>query len=176
MELENIILSEVSETQKAKSCIVSLICGRLSTNAAMLWNTGHTTGGVGKLRTWIGLIYSLYKSEYRNLFLLFVYLFICAYIVWVISSPCPSPSSSPTPQFQAGPILPFKPTETTIRMNDWSRMRKLEEINQLEEINHVYKQYYDWFIIHDKQGFNTWKPIVIINMEISQGNSPCSYL
>jgi hypothetical protein len=38
----------------------------------MLWNTGHTKGrshmgGVGKLRIWIGLIYSLYKKEYRNL-------------------------------------------------------------------------------------------------------------
>jgi hypothetical protein len=27
MELENIILSEVSQTQKAKSCMLSLICG-----------------------------------------------------------------------------------------------------------------------------------------------------
>jgi hypothetical protein len=27
MELENIILSEVSETQKAKNCMFSLICG-----------------------------------------------------------------------------------------------------------------------------------------------------
>jgi hypothetical protein len=27
MELENIILSEVSQVQKAKSCIFSLICG-----------------------------------------------------------------------------------------------------------------------------------------------------
>jgi hypothetical protein len=27
MELENIILSEVSQTQKAKSCLFSLICG-----------------------------------------------------------------------------------------------------------------------------------------------------
>jgi hypothetical protein len=37
----------------------------------MLWNTGHNKkvmhGGVGKSRTWIGLIYSLYKNEYRNL-------------------------------------------------------------------------------------------------------------
>jgi hypothetical protein len=27
LELENIILSEVSQTQKAKSCMFSLICG-----------------------------------------------------------------------------------------------------------------------------------------------------
>jgi hypothetical protein len=27
MELENIILSEISQTQKAKSCMFSLICG-----------------------------------------------------------------------------------------------------------------------------------------------------
>jgi hypothetical protein len=37
-----------------------------------LWNTGHTKGrsykrSVGQLRTWLGLIYPLYKNEYRNL-------------------------------------------------------------------------------------------------------------
>jgi hypothetical protein len=32
MELENIILSEVSQVQKAKSCIFSLICGIYSGN------------------------------------------------------------------------------------------------------------------------------------------------
>jgi hypothetical protein len=43
------------------------------------------------------------------LFFNFIYLFTCAYIVWVISPPClPSPPFllSP-PQFQAGPVLPL---------------------------------------------------------------------
>jgi hypothetical protein len=36
-------------------------------------------------------------------------LFTCAYIVWVISPPCPllPPSSPLPPQFQAGPVLPL---------------------------------------------------------------------
>jgi hypothetical protein len=37
MELENIILSEDSQTEKAKSCMFSLICGyRPNTNTAIL--------------------------------------------------------------------------------------------------------------------------------------------
>jgi hypothetical protein len=45
---------------------------RPSIGVMVLWNTGHSKRvsrmkGVGKLRTWIGLIYSLYKNEYRNL-------------------------------------------------------------------------------------------------------------
>jgi hypothetical protein len=87
---------------------------RPNTNVAILWNTGHTKGrscteGVGKLRTWIWLIYSLYKNEYKNL----------------------------------------KLAETTIR-------KGLEEINQLG-LWHTYIYIY-------------------IYMEISQGNSLCSYL
>jgi hypothetical protein len=41
MELENIILSEVSQAQKAKCCIFSLICGIWTTNTEIR-NTGHT--------------------------------------------------------------------------------------------------------------------------------------
>jgi hypothetical protein len=36
---------------------------------------------------------------------LFIHLFICAYIVWAISLPCPPPSLSPWPPcFQAEPV------------------------------------------------------------------------
>jgi hypothetical protein len=46
MELENIILSEVSQAQKAKSsCSLSHVEYRPNANAATLWNTGHTRGG-----------------------------------------------------------------------------------------------------------------------------------
>jgi hypothetical protein len=45
---------------------------RANIKAAILLNTGHTkgrsgTGGVGKLRTSLWLIYSLHKNEYRNI-------------------------------------------------------------------------------------------------------------
>jgi hypothetical protein len=41
----------------------------------------------------------------------FIHLFICAYIVWAVSPPCPPPPPSPPPppRFQAEPILPFSP-------------------------------------------------------------------
>jgi hypothetical protein len=50
MELENNILSEVSQAPKAKSCMFSAAENWLSvdyrpkTNAAILWDTGHTKG------------------------------------------------------------------------------------------------------------------------------------
>jgi hypothetical protein len=45
---------------------------------------------------------------YLFIYLFFVHLFTCAYIVWVISPPCPPPPFPPSPsQFQAGPILPL---------------------------------------------------------------------
>jgi hypothetical protein len=46
MELENIILSEVSQCKKAKTCMFSLIC-RLQTKikAVMLLGMGHTLRG-----------------------------------------------------------------------------------------------------------------------------------
>jgi hypothetical protein len=43
MELENIILCEVSQAQKAKNCTFSLICGLQTYNkCSQLWDTGHT--------------------------------------------------------------------------------------------------------------------------------------
>jgi hypothetical protein len=48
IELENIILSEVSQAQKAKNHMFSLICGlyyRPKTNEAILGDTGHTKDG-----------------------------------------------------------------------------------------------------------------------------------
>jgi hypothetical protein len=48
MELENIILSEVSQAQKAKATyslsFAELICIRPNTNVAILCNTGGTKG------------------------------------------------------------------------------------------------------------------------------------
>jgi hypothetical protein len=45
MELENIILSEVSQAQKAKIvCSPSYVDYRPKTNAVILWDTGHTKG------------------------------------------------------------------------------------------------------------------------------------
>jgi hypothetical protein len=54
LELENIILSENNQAQKAKSHLFSLICGHSpKTNVAILWDEGHTkgrslTGGIGQ--------------------------------------------------------------------------------------------------------------------------------
>jgi hypothetical protein len=45
MELENIILSEVSQAQKAKTLMFSLICGLYKTNAVILLDMGHTLRG-----------------------------------------------------------------------------------------------------------------------------------
>jgi hypothetical protein len=45
MELENIILSEVSQDQKAKvTCFLSYVEYRPNTNASVLWNIGHIKG------------------------------------------------------------------------------------------------------------------------------------
>jgi hypothetical protein len=44
MELENIILSEASQTQKAKSCMFSYVEYKPKINAAVLWDAGHTKG------------------------------------------------------------------------------------------------------------------------------------
>jgi hypothetical protein len=43
------------------------------------------------------------------LFLFFIHLFTCAYIVWVIFPPCPAlpPSPLSSPFFQAEPVLPM---------------------------------------------------------------------
>jgi hypothetical protein len=46
MELENIILSEVSQVQKAKNHMFSFICdNRPKTNAVTLLDLGHTLWG-----------------------------------------------------------------------------------------------------------------------------------
>jgi hypothetical protein len=46
IELENIILSEVSQAYKAKNHMFSLICNcRPKTDAEIFWNTIHTRGG-----------------------------------------------------------------------------------------------------------------------------------
>jgi hypothetical protein len=46
IQLENIILSDISQAQKAKSCMFSLICDyRPKTNAVILWDMGHTQRG-----------------------------------------------------------------------------------------------------------------------------------
>jgi hypothetical protein len=43
MELENVIFSDISQAQKAKNCMFSLICRyRLETNTIILLDTGHT--------------------------------------------------------------------------------------------------------------------------------------
>jgi hypothetical protein len=39
-----IILREVSQVQKVKSCMFSYVEYRLKTNAAMLWDSDHTKG------------------------------------------------------------------------------------------------------------------------------------
>jgi hypothetical protein len=75
MKLENIILSEVSQVQKAKSCIFSLKCwiqtrykySKTMKKQAMLRgdHIQEREGKRRKLRRWILLMYSLYKNEYR---------------------------------------------------------------------------------------------------------------
>jgi hypothetical protein len=75
VELENIILSEVSQVQKAKVCMFSLICG---TQAQYKYNQyfekhvmlmeGHIQEREGerkKVRRQIWLMYFLYKNEYK---------------------------------------------------------------------------------------------------------------
>uniref|UniRef100_A0A8C0WMQ8 EF-hand domain-containing protein n=1 Tax=Castor canadensis TaxID=51338 RepID=A0A8C0WMQ8_CASCN len=53
-------------------------------------------------------ILTLYSSI-DNCFSFLFFFLLCAYIVWVISLPCPPPPPFPPspPQFQAGPVLPL---------------------------------------------------------------------
>jgi hypothetical protein len=75
MEPENIILSEVTQVQKAKDRMFSLIC-RIQTQykykqyyeSQVTLTGGHICereGKRSKLRRWIGLMYFLSKNEYR---------------------------------------------------------------------------------------------------------------
>jgi hypothetical protein len=53
MELENIILSEVSQAQKTKNHMFSLMCGlRYRANAAMLLDLGHMLRGEHIREVW----------------------------------------------------------------------------------------------------------------------------
>jgi hypothetical protein len=77
MEMENIILSKVSQAQNVKNHIFSLICNyRPKINAVILLDMGHMLRGqctqeeLGKGRepkTQMWLMCSLYRSEYSNL-------------------------------------------------------------------------------------------------------------
>jgi hypothetical protein len=74
MEIENIILSEVSQVQKAKGCLLSLICGKQTQfknkpyyEKYIMLRGVHIQDREGKrrkLRRGIWLLYVLYK-EYR---------------------------------------------------------------------------------------------------------------
>jgi hypothetical protein len=52
-------------------------------------------------------LYTFILFYLKKIFL--ILLFTCAYIIWVVSPPCPPPPCSPPfhPQFQAGPVLPL---------------------------------------------------------------------
>jgi hypothetical protein len=75
MELENIILSEISQVQKVKGCIFSLICGiwtqckcKQYYEKYFMLRGGHIwerDGKRRKLRRWTWLRYFLYKNIYR---------------------------------------------------------------------------------------------------------------
>jgi hypothetical protein len=63
MELENVIISEVSKAQKSRSHMCSLICGaQTQNNAAILWKIDHAKGGVTLERRW--LKEGSYEGEY----------------------------------------------------------------------------------------------------------------
>jgi hypothetical protein len=53
--------------------------------------------------------HTCFQTYYAFDFLFIILLFTYAYIVWVISLPCPPPLPSTPfpPQFQAGPVLPL---------------------------------------------------------------------
>jgi hypothetical protein len=61
----------------------------------------------------VGIVNCVEVQSSHKLFFFFIYIFICAYIVWVISPPAPPPPPSPSypdlPCFQAEPVLPFSP-------------------------------------------------------------------
>jgi hypothetical protein len=61
------------------------------------------------IAVWTGMQWNLSAIFKNLLFYFIILLFTCAYIIWVISPPCPFPLTSlPFPaQFQAGPVLPL---------------------------------------------------------------------
>jgi hypothetical protein len=76
MEVENIILCEVSHAQKTKGHMFSLICGvqnqykcKQYYEKLVMLMEGHRREREGKrknLRRWIWLMYFLYKNKYRT--------------------------------------------------------------------------------------------------------------
>jgi hypothetical protein len=75
MELENVILSEIRLRRPKAACSPLYADYRPKTNAAILWETGHTMGGRPQEKTREGkqncecgcYAWSQYKNEYRNL-------------------------------------------------------------------------------------------------------------
>jgi hypothetical protein len=83
------------------ACSSSYADYRRKTNAAILWDMGHTKG-----RLCMGEIGQ--GKGTKNLFF-FTHLFICACIVGAVSSPDLRPLLLPPPRFQAELALPFSP-------------------------------------------------------------------
>jgi hypothetical protein len=84
------------------ACSLSYVEYSPKASASILQDAGHTKGrpplwGVGKLRTWIWLIYSLYKKDYKNLcfsffnFIIFTFTYICIHCLAQLPVP---PSAS----------------------------------------------------------------------------------
>jgi hypothetical protein len=69
-----------------------------------------------------------------------IYLFTCAYIVWVISLLCPPPPPSPhfPPQFQAGPVLPL----SLILLKKRDKHNKEDKVFLLVELRIAIQKYY----------------------------------
>jgi hypothetical protein len=67
--------------------------------------------GIAHIKPFIHIMLqdTLHVLSYLRFCFFIILLLTCAYIVWVISPPCPSPLPSPLfhTQFQAGPVLPL---------------------------------------------------------------------
>jgi hypothetical protein len=68
-----------------------------------------------------------------------IHLFTCAYIVWVISPPCPPPPPSLplSPQFQAGPVLRL----SLILLKKRDKHNKEEKVFLLVELRTAIQKY-----------------------------------
>jgi hypothetical protein len=104
---------------------------------------------------WFSVLFGLHQdnvSGYDIYLLLFIYLFLysfyyyyyyflftCSYIIWVISSPCPPPLSSPLfpPQFQAGPVLPL----SLVLLKKREKPNKEDKVFLLVELRIVIQKY-----------------------------------